>query len=100
MKHLPNELKWYHKIKNKNRKKLLKNKKKCLKHVETGFTSIKMKNLGVFFFAPSGKKRRPPTPPPPPRMRVWARIALQKQLSLGGVDAAWKGPKMVNGASK
>ena len=47
MKHLPNKLKNPKETKIKNRKKIVKNKKMCLKYVETGFTSIKSKRHGA-----------------------------------------------------
>ena len=71
----------------------------CLKHVENGITSKKIKtgNSGGFCFAPSRKKVLLPPPPLPTegaspraavRRRVWTGVVLQKQLGLGDVDAA------------
>ena len=74
----------------------------CLKHVENGITSKKIKtgNSGGFCFAPSRKKvlLPPPlllllptegaSPRAAVRRRVWTGVVLQKQLGLGDVDAA------------
>ena len=70
----------------------------CLKHVENGFTSINNETEFFWVFFPAPPKKGPFAPPPPGwclpaatvRRRVWARVVLQKQLSLGDVDASWK----------